>query len=274
VEYPDPWQGPAATDQFWAALRERVVGQGDAPPALVYLVHPHFPTGFKDPEFGARLKALVAESGSQAIFAVDQTYTGFTSETADDRLLEGLASTSESVVLVRSLSKVEGLAALRLGYALAAPPLARELSSGLPFAGGLYISELALTGAVAALTGPAVGAHREAVLSFYRAEQAWFAGQLEDLGLVVSVTPCPYFVARGPSKVLERARKAGAALQLLEYPAGGGRAPEGEAHVCVLVSDRASNEETLRMVREALQAESDRPSWMPRELGSLFGMGS
>ena len=37
------------------------------PPACVYLVHPHFPTGFRAEDFGERLAALVDKASNFSI---------------------------------------------------------------------------------------------------------------------------------------------------------------------------------------------------------------
>ncbi|CAJ1431461.1 unnamed protein product [Effrenium voratum] len=87
VPYPDPSEGAEGGDS-WELLRERL----DVPPALVYLVHPHFPTGVKDPHFAESLQELLAAGAFQrSLVAVDQTYLGFTELTTDDELLESLA---------------------------------------------------------------------------------------------------------------------------------------------------------------------------------------
>lgn len=279
LPYPDPWRtgGPEVTseeaaDIFWGTLQKEVLS--DNPPALVYIVHPHFPTGHKDPRFGERLEALCQRSTGRTLFAVDQTYLNFTAPSEDDKRLEILATLSGAVALIRSLSKVEGLAALRLGYALATPATARELASCLPFSGGLYMSEVALATAVAALCGAGADRHRRAVLRFYREEQAWLCAQLAAIGLRVSPSPCPFFCVRAPLQVFDRAVKKGAALQVFYFPeaTGSGATPlrKGEGDACCLVADRAANTFTVEALRQAVseeeeaqQAKAALPGWIP-----------
>jgi len=267
VPYPDPWLGASSANMFWAELESLVLT--GTPPALVYLVHPHFPTGFKAGDFASRLQKIVELSNNKVLFVIDQTYLGFTQLTDDDELLQALASVSKSVLLVRSMSKVEGMAALRLGYALASQDTARLVANQLPFSGGLYISELALEAAVAALCGGSAQRHGKDVLQFYRDEQEWFCGELERIGFSVYPSSCPFFVIRGNAQVLKQAIKSGAALQRFTYPTGS--SDENFSVVC-LVDSRALNIETLATLRDALQKEKDSREaglpWFPADFMS------
>ena len=183
---------------------------------MIYLVHPHFPTGVadvlrfrncegvKEPGFAARLREL----NTNSLIVVDQTYLGFTECAEDDELLETLAQFNNNVVLIRSLSKVEGLAGLRLGYAKSTAATAQLIAETLPFSGGLYISEMALEGALAAVKGPLSRQHRNEVLCFYEEEQLWLRQQLEALGLETFGAKAPFFVLRGPRVALQAVVKA------------------------------------------------------------------
>ncbi|CAE7581194.1 hisC, partial [Symbiodinium pilosum] len=209
----------------------------------------------KDPDFGARL-AEVRGRAPATIFAIDETYMGFTEGSEDDQLLLSLAEEYDNVVLIRSLSKVEGLAAVRLGWAQSTPNTVRAISEGLPFAGQLYISELALAGALAALRGPAAPEHRRQVRKFYEEEQQWLREQLEEIGFETFASQAPFFVLRGPADALQAAVKAGAAVQRFDFP--GDQGSERRSAVC-LVADRASNETTLRCL--VPEKEEDPLAW-------------
>lgn len=260
-------------DAWWTELEQTLTAPDVTPPALVYLVHPHFPTGHKAQDFGSRLAQLVTklQGKSQAtLFAVDQTYMGFTEPTADDAKLQSLAMTSESVAIIRSLSKVEGLAALRLGYAVAPSSITSAVAGNLPFAGGLYISPLALEGAAAAVSGAAAASHRSDVLQFYQSEQQWFRQHIANLGFPCAPSPCPFFRTRLPQGVLRRATKAGGAVQSFTYPS---RKSDSMIDAVILVTDRATNLLTIEAVRDASEAEAKAqslPDWMPAPLRSML----
>eukprot|EP00929_Paragymnodinium_shiwhaense_P064337 TRINITY_DN32218_c0_g1_i3.p1 TRINITY_DN32218_c0_g1~~TRINITY_DN32218_c0_g1_i3.p1 ORF type:complete len:519 (-),score=106.16 TRINITY_DN32218_c0_g1_i3:55-1611(-) len=281
VPYYDPWLRDSA-ELFWEALEEKVLGS--EPPDMVYLVHPHFPCGWNAPDFGERLQDLVQRLEEyrpdvKTIFAVDQTYAGFVEETEDQKMLVKLATGSDNVVLIRSLSKVEGLANLRLGCAVGSGTTAQQLSNCLPFAGGLYVSELALDTAVAALCGPGKDRHRDLVHDFYSSEQEWLRAQLEEVGMQTWATPCPFFVARAPEKVVASALRAQVAIQGMEYPEAPDAADEEERaasrYVCCLVADRETNLETIEAFKKGFAAEEAErpaglPSWVPTDLVKSF----
>lgn len=255
VPYPDPWSADGASQTFWQTLRERMASES---PALVYLVHPHFPTGVKEPNFGSQLRDLLSSGDfTKTLVAVDQTYLGFTEKTEDDDILETLAQFNDSVVLIRSLSKVEGLAGLRLGYAKSTAATADLIAETLPFSGGLYISEMALAGALAAIEGPISSEHRSQVLSFYQAEQAWLREQVEGLGFETFHSAVPFFVLRGPTAALEAVVEDGAALQIFNFD---GETDDQRSPAVCLVADRASNSKTIRMLKLALEKSSS-PGW-------------
>jgi len=260
-------------DAWWRELEGILTALDVTPPALVYLVHPHFPTGHKAPDFGARLAELVTrlQSRSQTtLFAVDQTYIGFTDPTADDAKLQSLAVHSESVAIIRSLSKVEGLAALRLGYAVASSGITSAVAGNLPFAGGLYISPLALEGAAAAISGAAAASHRADVLHFYQSEQQWFRQQIANLGFPCAPSPCPFFRTQLPQGVLRRAVKAGGAVQSFTYAS---QKSASMADAVLLVTDRATNLLTIEALRDAFEAEAEAqslPDWIPAPLRSML----
>jgi len=254
VPYPDPWSDASPKTQFWEALRERIASD---PPSLVYLVHPHFPTGVKEANFGAKLRELLTSIAGDTLVAVDQTYLGFTEKSEDDDILETLAQFNDSLVLIRSLSKVEGLAGLRLGYAKSTAQTAKLIAETLPFSGGLYISEMALRGALAAVSGPVAAEHRRQVLNFYQDEQSWLRAQLEDLGLDTFAAEAPFFVLRAPRPALEQVVEEGAALQIFSFE---GDVDQERCPAVCLVADRASNLSTIRMLKSALE-KTGLPNW-------------
>ncbi|CAK9033742.1 unnamed protein product [Durusdinium trenchii] len=252
VPYPDPTHG---APNFWPKLREQIDSQA---PAMVYLVHPHFPTGAKESNFAAELRDLLASGDfSRTLVAVDQTYLGFTEWTEDDDILETLAQFNDNVVLIRSLSKVEGLAGLRLGYAKSTSTTADLIAETLPFSGGLYISEMALTGALAAIKGPLSAEHRKEVLRFYNDEQLWLRNQLEALGFETFAAFAPFFMLRGPKAAFDAAVQAGAAIQAFSFA---GESDFQRSPAVCLVADRASNQSTIRMLKTALE-ETGLPDW-------------
>lgn len=104
------------------ALRAAI--ERDAPDVVI-LCSPNNPTGccVEVDDFEALLNA------SDALVVVDEAYFEFSGRT-----VAGLLARHENLAVFRTFSKAMGLAALRVGYLLASPALAREVSKAvLPY---------------------------------------------------------------------------------------------------------------------------------------------
>jgi histidinol-phosphate aminotransferase len=106
-------------------------------PRIVYLCAPNNPTGAALPE------GLLAEllERTRALVVLDEAYVDFASVPS----LAPAAARSSRLVVVRTMSKAYGLAGVRVGWAVAAPPLALaiERSRG-PYKVGGVAERLAL----------------------------------------------------------------------------------------------------------------------------------
>lgn len=127
------------------AVAETVIGERR--PALVFLCNPNNPTGvYLSRDDVADLAGIVHKAGS--LLVLDEAYVNFVDESWDAlTLLEG--ATSESVILLRSMTKDYALTGLRLGYSLASPENTAKLArlqpdwsvNGLAQAAGLVALE-------------------------------------------------------------------------------------------------------------------------------------
>ena len=108
--------------------------------SVIYLCSPNNPTGTLLSR--ASVERIIADA--PGIVILDEAYAEF----ADEDFLE-LLSGSDRLILTRTLSKAFGLAGLRLGYAVAAPDLAREIEKSR---GPYKVSNLAEQAGIAALT--------------------------------------------------------------------------------------------------------------------------
>jgi histidinol-phosphate aminotransferase len=105
-----------------AALRAAI--ERDAPDVVI-LCSPNNPTGCRIEH--ADLESLLSASG--AIVVIDEAYFEFSGRT-----VAGLLARHENLAVFRTFSKALGLAALRVGYLLASPALAREVGKAvLPY---------------------------------------------------------------------------------------------------------------------------------------------
>lgn len=98
---------------------------------VVIVCTPNNPTG---PALAqAELDTFLATVPDDVLVVVDEAYWEFV-RMADPVDGPGTAARHDNVVLLRTFSKAHGLAGLRVGYALAAPPVAAALRAvGLPF---------------------------------------------------------------------------------------------------------------------------------------------
>jgi histidinol-phosphate aminotransferase len=111
---------------------------------LVYLISPANPVGCAlDVEPFARFLAALP---AHVTVLVDEAYGEFI--TRGDAVDATTLTRDRRVIAIRTFSKFYGLAGLRLGYAVAAPPLARELEYAAPPFG---VTAAAQHAAVAAL---------------------------------------------------------------------------------------------------------------------------
>ncbi|HOB81861.1 MAG TPA: histidinol-phosphate transaminase [Peptococcaceae bacterium] len=91
---------------------------------MVFLCNPNNPTGTI---FSAQaLKAFLAQVSPQTLVILDEAYCHYVQDAQYPSSRE-LVRQYENLIILRTFSKVFGLAALRIGYAVASPKLIREL---------------------------------------------------------------------------------------------------------------------------------------------------
>ncbi len=91
----------------------------------VYLCNPNNPTGTALP--AAELEEFITALPPHVTAIVDEAYIDF-ADGPDLGTVAGLIQRDERVVVLRTFSKIHGMAGVRCGYALAAAPLAAELT--------------------------------------------------------------------------------------------------------------------------------------------------
>lgn len=112
---------------------------------VVVVATPNNPTGVLCPT--ADLARLAVAAGNDTIVVVDEAYREFAPADGDDAVRD-LVGTHHNVVVTRTLSKAQGLAGLRLGYAIGHPGVIADIDKvAVPFA----VNALAQAGALAAI---------------------------------------------------------------------------------------------------------------------------
>jgi histidinol-phosphate aminotransferase len=171
---------------------------------LVCLSSPHNPTGTTLPR--AAWERFVARCPADVLVLLDEAYVDFVEEPA--AAADGLATLRErpeSLLLLRTFSKIAGLAGLRVGYAIASPATIAALERVRePF----NVGRLSQVGAAAAIRDLA---HREATRQLVWAQKRALYAALAARGLPYVPTEANFLVVRigrdsGPVVAAMRAR--------------------------------------------------------------------
>jgi histidinol-phosphate aminotransferase len=201
---------------------------------LVFLANPNNPTGAYAP--AEAVEKLARELPPHVLLAVDEAYFEYV-RAADYRSALGLPR--ERLVVLRTFSKIHGLAALRVGYGVAGPEIGDYVNRvRLPF----NVNGIAQAAARAALDDVE---HLERSRSLNSAEIVRLAAGLRELGLEVLPSQANF--------VLVKARRElyGALLQkgVIVRAMGGYGLPD---HLRITVGTEAENSRLLAALAEVL----------------------
>jgi histidinol-phosphate aminotransferase len=157
-------------------MREAVAGTapGRGDPVLVYVCNPNNPTGGLTPTDDVR--SWIHDAPENHFFLVDEAYFEFVDDPRYGSL-EDLARSHPNVAVVRTFSKIHGMAGVRLGYAVCHPRTAPSLRA---FALATGPNHLANVAGLAALDDEEFPRR---TLEVNRAALDLVQGVLEELGL-------------------------------------------------------------------------------------------
>lgn len=137
---------PVSLDGGFRADVDRMLAALDEGTRLVFLANPNNPTGTSIGE--SAFDRLVREIPEDVILVADEAYYEYVRRRDFPRSLERLRE-RETLVVLRTMSKIYGLAGLRLGYAIGSPELIGYLERARhPF----NVNALAQAAALAALS--------------------------------------------------------------------------------------------------------------------------
>jgi histidinol-phosphate aminotransferase len=167
---------------------------------LVYLCNPNNPTGTIH---GAReVRELVARvlAASPAVVLIDEAYYDYVEDPSYATAIP-LALDSANVIVLRTFSKIYGMAGLRCGYAIAHPETLDRLRPHLLESG---INQLVAAAAIAAV---APGGHVEQERARNREARAYGQHVFESLGFETTPSHANFFMAdiRRDAGAFERA---------------------------------------------------------------------
>jgi histidinol-phosphate aminotransferase len=176
------------------AIRQRL----ETGPRLLFICNPNNPTGtLLAPETIVEL----ARAAPQTLVVVDELYEPFTGQS-----VMPLALPLPNVVALRSLSKTEGLAALRLGFAVGHPTIVDRLRRVI---GPYDINTFAVVAGKAALADPA---HTRRYVAEVLTAKTWTERELDRLGVRHSTGAGNYLLVWPPGdcdNVVEALRARG-----------------------------------------------------------------
>ncbi len=168
---------------------------------IVFLANPNNPTGtYINAHELARLRAGLPE---HVILAIDAAYCEYATE-ADYSLGRDLVDTSENTVILRTFSKIYGLASLRVGWGYFPKSIADVLNR---LRGPFNLSAAAIAAAAA---GTRDIAHVKAAVEHNTKWRPWLENQLSALGLAIPPSAGNFLLAEFAS-----AKEASAANEFL-----------------------------------------------------------
>ncbi|HEY5658025.1 MAG TPA: histidinol-phosphate transaminase [Myxococcota bacterium] len=207
---------------------------------LVFVCNPNNPTGTS---VGAEaFDAFVSSLPDTVVLAVDEAYVDYARRADFPDALAWIGRRPGTVVL-RTFSKIYGLAGLRIGYAVADAELAGYLERARhPF----NVNRLAEVAALAALDDPA---HVERSKRVNDEGVAYLSRELTALGLEVWPTDANFLLARTGADLHERLLREGVIVR----PLAGFGMPD---HVRISVGLPEENERLVKTLRRLQESAS------------------
>jgi histidinol-phosphate aminotransferase len=231
---------PLAED--YAHDLEAMLAEVSATTQLLLVCNPNNPTGNYIP--ASRIAEFCGQVPGHVTVILDEAYIDFQADD-DPQATLGLLDRFPNVVLLRTFSKVHGLAGLRVGYALCSPQFRSAVDAvRQPYS----INSLAQVAAAEAIL------HQDDVRERVEknlAERLWVEEQLADLGLATSKSAANFswvsVGGRDEAAVLEGLARAGIAVRA-GTPLG------GPGHFRVTYGTRPENEKFIAALREVVQS--------------------
>ncbi len=115
---------PLTADLEHDITRMREVAEGSRRPAVVYFCNPNNPTGTITSS--ADIDAWIADAPETTLFLMDEAYFEYADDPSYWSALKWIDS-KPNVIVVRTFSKIFGMAGMRLGYGLAHPDTTQRM---------------------------------------------------------------------------------------------------------------------------------------------------
>jgi histidinol-phosphate aminotransferase len=213
---------------------------------LIFVANPNNPTGTT--VSAEELSRFIEAVPPQTVVAMDEAYIEFL-EGAPDLLPRIRDGSRPNLILMRTFSKIYGLAGLRLGYGIAHPELILELEKARqPF----NINALAQAAALAALDDTA---HVEKTRKANQRGLKFFARAFRKLGLEFIPSAANFILVRvgDGSRVFAEMQKQG----IITRPMAGYQLPEW---LRITIGTTKQNERCLKSLADSLNPQGSAPT--------------
>ena len=132
----------------------RAMATADPNAGLIYLVNPNNPTGTVTPR--SDIEWLIANKPAGSILLIDEAYIHFTGEPRSNDFVKA----GKDVVLLRTFSKIYGMAGVRAGAAMARPDLLKRVTD---YSMGQAMPIMSMASATASLNSKTVVPERSRI---------------------------------------------------------------------------------------------------------------
>jgi len=229
----------ALTSTYAHDVKAMLAAAPDA--GLFYVCTPNNPTGTLTPH--ADIEYLVEHKPKGAVVLVDEAYIHF----SDGTSALDLVRADKDVVVLRTFSKIYGMAGLRCGMAIGRPDLIEKVSR---FSGWNSLPVTAVAAALTSLDQPSVVPERKRINAAIRSETfAWL--DRNGYSYVPSVSNCFMLDTKRPAKEMIEAMAARNVFI--------GRAwPVWPTHVRITVGTKPDMEKFQIVFREVMQSKPAR----------------
>lgn len=182
-------------DAILAAVTERT--------RVVFLANPNNPTGTYLPF--DEIKRLQRGLPPNVLLALDAAYAEYVRRNDYESGIE-LVATTQNVVMLRTFSKIHGLAALRVGWLYGPPEVVDAINR---IRGAFNVSAPGIAAAIAAIKDTT---HTEAAVAHNEEWLPWLARELSALGLKVTPSVTNFLLVHFPEEPGKTAKDADAFL--------------------------------------------------------------
>jgi histidinol-phosphate aminotransferase len=224
------------TPEFAHNVKAMLAAASDA--GLFYVCTPNNPTGTLTPH--SDIEYLVERKPKGSVVLVDEAYIHFSDATSALDLVKA----DKDVVVLRTFSKIYGMAGLRCGFAIARPDLLEKLSS---FSGWNSLPVTAVAAAITSLGDPSLVPARKKINADVRAETFAFLDR-NGYKYTPSASNCFMLDTKRPTKEIIDAMAARNVYIGRAWPAW-------PTHVRITVGSKAEMEKFQSAFREVMQAK-------------------